>query len=207
MQRLGTPVSPEQLTALEAYRDALWAENEKLNLTRHITNRLFASRDILDSQAFAAALQPGEDTLDVGTGGGVPGVILKILRPDVPVSLVDSIGKKAAAVRDIVRKLKLPIEVHHGRAEDLFRQGHTFDTLAFRAVARLDKILTAFKPHWGLFHRMLILKGPRWVDERGEARHKGLLRDVELRKACEFVNPDNGAESVLLELRLKRQDG
>lgn len=204
LQRLSIPLPTEKVAALAAYRDLLWQQNAKVNLTRHTTDRLFASRDVLDSLAFAAALSPGEDLLDVGTGGGVPGVILGILRTDISVSLAESIGKKALAVESIVRELGLPISMHHARAEDLFAEGHTFDTLVIRAVAKLSKLLTSFNPHWGLFHRMLILKGPRWVEERAEARHQGLMQNVELRKLTSYTNLDNGAESVLLELTLKR---
>lgn len=204
LQRLSVPLPTEKVAQLAAYRDQLWKANERLNLTRHTTDGLFASRDVLDSLAFAAALAPGEDILDVGTGGGVPGVILAILRTDVSVSLSESIGKKAEAVEAIVKELGLPADVHHSRAEKLFEQGHTFDTLVIRAVARLSKLLKSFNPHWGLFRRMLILKGPRWVDERAEARHLGLMREVEMRKLTTYSNPDNAAESVLLELTLRR---
>ncbi len=202
LERLRVPMPLEKVQQLAAYRDALWEANQRLNLTRHTTDALFAARDVLDSLAFAAALAPGEDVLDVGTGGGVPGVILGIVRPDVSISLAESIGKKAAAVEDIVKQLGLPMAVHHRRAEELFADGHTFDTLVIRAVAKLSKLLSSFAPHWGLFRRMLVLKGPRWVDERAEARHRGLMHDVELRKLTTYINPDNAAESTLLELTM-----
>ncbi len=204
LQRLSIPLPTDKVAALADYRDLLWQANQQINLTRHTTDRLFASRDVLDSLAFAAALSPGEDLLDVGTGGGVPGIILGILRQDVSISLAESIGKKAKAVEGIVQELELPINVFPARAETLFAEGHTFDTLVIRAVAKLSKLLNSFNPYWGLFHRMLVLKGPRWVDERAEARHQGLMQNVELRKLTSYTNLDNGAESVLLEMTLKR---
>ena len=51
-------------------------------------------------------------------------------------------------------------------------------TLVVRAVARLRKLLEWFQPHWGAMERMLVLKGPAWVEERGEARHYGLMHDL-----------------------------
>src|SRR5439155_20656561 len=125
--------------------------------------RTFAARDMVDSLAFARALEPGERILDVGTGGGVPGVVLAITRPDVNVELCESIGKKARAVEDIVRQLGLKVRVHHARAEELLKKGRVYDTLAIRAVARLDKLLMWFQPYWGRFRRLLVLKGPSWV--------------------------------------------
>jgi 16S rRNA (guanine527-N7)-methyltransferase len=156
----------EQVSALDRYCRLLWIWNEKLNLTRHLDYPTFAARDVVDSLAFAAVLEAGERTLDVGTGGGVPGIVLAITRPDVKVELCESIGKKARAVEDIVRKLGLKVPVHHARAEDLLGKGRRYDTLVIRAVARLDKLLTWFKPHWGRFRRLLVLKGPSWVEER-----------------------------------------
>ena len=93
----------------------LWDWNAKLNLTRHTDYQKFVGRDVLDSRAFADALSPQEKVLDVGTGGGVPGVILAILRPDLKIWLCDSTGKKAEAVADIVAQLGLNVPVIHGR--------------------------------------------------------------------------------------------
>ena len=74
--------------------------------------------------------------LDVGTGGGVPGVVLAIVRPDLRISLTDSVGKKARVVADIVAQLGLSAPVLHARAEDILSQ-EPFDALLVRAVARL----------------------------------------------------------------------
>ena len=70
--------------------------------TRHTDFEKFVARDLADSRVFAAFLGQGEKILDVGTGGGVPGVVLAIIRPDLKVSLCESIAKKARAVADIV---------------------------------------------------------------------------------------------------------
>src|SRR4051794_18344201 len=82
-------LSAEQIALLERYCRALWAWNEKLNLTRHTDFERFVSRDVVDSRALEQLLEPGEHVLDVGTGGGLPGVVLAILRPDLKVSLSD----------------------------------------------------------------------------------------------------------------------
>jgi 16S rRNA (guanine527-N7)-methyltransferase len=65
-------------------------------------------------------------------------------------------------------------------------------------VAPLPKLLTWFCPHWSAFDRLLILKGPGWVKERGAARHLGLLHNLALRKLHTYPLPDSQAESVLL---------
>ena len=189
-----------QVAALERYCRLLWDWNEKINLTRHTDYEKFVARDLIDSLAIAGFLESGEKILDVGTGGGVPGVVLAIVRPDLDVSLCESIGKKARAVADMVERLGLNVPVFHGRAEDLLEGSH-FNTLVIRAVARLKKLLEWFAPHWGSFDRLLILKGPSWVEERGEARHYGLLKKLALRKLASYPLPGTHAESVLLQIR------
>jgi len=193
----------EQVAALENYCLLLWDWNEKLNLTRHLDYRTFVQRDVLDSLVFSKALEQGERILDVGTGGGVPGIPLAILRPDLRVELCESITKKARAVNDMIGTLKLPATVHHARAQDLLAAGRTYDTLVIRAVARLDKLLTWFGPHWGRFRRMLVLKGPSWVEERRAARERRLLANLDLRRLTSYIIPGTQAESVLLQLAQK----
>lgn len=193
---------PAQIRRLARYCEALWEWNAKINLTRHTDYEKFVARDLVDSLQLAALLEPDERILDVGTGGGVPGVVLAIVRPDLDVALCESVGKKARAVADIVQRLKLPITVHQGRAEDVVR-GEPFDTLTIRAVAKLPKLLTWFKPVRGRFGRLLIVKGPSWVEERGDTRHAGLMHDFQLRRLTEYPLPGTNSNSVILEIRRK----
>jgi len=189
----------EQVALLRRYCTLLWEWNAKINLTRHTDYRKFVARDLVDSLAFAEFLQPGERILDVGTGGGVPGIPLAVLRPDLSVSLSESVGKKARAVADMVDRLGLAVPVYEARAEDLLGSWQC-NTLVARAVARLAKLLRWLRPHWNSFDRLLILKGPAWVEERGEARHLGLLRDLALRKLASYPLPGTDSESALLQI-------
>jgi 16S rRNA (guanine527-N7)-methyltransferase len=67
-------------------------------------------------------------------------------------------------------------------------------------LASLRKVLAWLKPHWDAFDRLLLVKGPAWVEERAEARHHGLLRGLELRRAAAYQTPSTGAESVILSI-------
>jgi len=192
-------LEPAQVELLDRYRQLLWDWNKKINLTRHTTVEKFVTRDVVDSLQLAQLLEPGERVLDVGTGGGVPGVILAIARPDLKVSLCESTGKKARAVEEMVRELGLPVRVYASRVEDVLEMT-TFDSLVARAVASLAKILTWLKPHWAAFDQVYLIKGRSWVEERGEARHYNLLHGLELRKAASYETPRTGAESVILKV-------
>jgi len=202
LTRHGIELPAAQVELLDRYCGLLWQWNAKINLTRHTDYEKFVARDLVDSLALAEFLQPGEKILDVGSGGGVPGVVLAIVRDDLDVWLCESVRKKARAVADIVGKLRLPVPVVCGRAEDVLVD-QRFDTLVLRAVARLGKLLTWFGPHWSAFDRMLLVKGPGWVEQRGQARHHGLLRGLELRKLTSYPLPGTGSQSVLLQIRRK----
>jgi 16S rRNA (guanine527-N7)-methyltransferase len=202
---IGLALSREQIEQLDHYRRLLWSWNERMNLTRHTTLEKFVHRDVFDSHQFGLLLEKGERVLDVGTGGGVPGVVLAILRPDLSVSLAESTQKKARAVEDIVKELGLKTPVFATRAEEVLSIS-TFNTLVARALAPLHKILFWLAPHWDAFDRLLLVKGPGWVEERGEARHRGVLKGIELRKAATYTSPGTGAESTLLSIQRAGRD-
>ena len=205
--RLGLSVPSQAVAGLAAYAASLWAWNERLNLTRHTDVEKFVSRDVADAVAIAPHLAAGEHILDVGTGGGVPGVPLAILRPDLRVELCDSVAKRARAVREIVGEIGLAIPVHESAAQPLVVAGADagprgrFDVLVVRAVAPLLKLLGWFEPLAERYGRMLVIKGPRWEEEKGEARHRGLVKKVTVRRIAAWPIRGSDNESVLLEVR------
>lgn len=203
--RLELVVPPEAVPRLAAYAASLWLWNERLNLTRHTDVEKFVSRDVGDAVAIAVHLASGERVLDVGTGGGVPGVLLAIIRPDLRVELADSVAKKARAVAAILHDVGIAIPVHEGAAQALVKARSTgaerFDTLVVRAVAPLEKLLRWFEPIAAAYGRMLVVKGPRWEEEKAAARHHGLAKRVLVRRLASWPIRGSDNESVLLEIR------
>lgn len=199
LREVGIEMPDDRIESLDRYRSVLWRWNEQINLTRHTTLEKFVKRDVVDSLELAKLLPERERILDIGTGGGVPGLILAICRPDLKVSVCESMQKKAKVVEAIVSELHLPATVYGCRAEEVL-QLQTFDTLVARGVASLSKILRWFEPHWSAFDQLLLIKGRKWVEERGEARHNGLLKKLELRKAATYLTPASEAESVILSI-------
>lgn len=193
-----------QVEQLDRYCRILWRWNEQLNLTRHTNYDLFVSRDLADSCALTALLADREEVLDVGSGGGVPGVVIAILRPDLDVTLCESMQKKARVLEAIVKEMKLRTAVHHKRSEQLL-EDLRYDSLVARAVGPLWKILTWFEPHWASIGRLLLIKGPKWVEERAEARQRNLLQRLELRKVASYPLENTYSESVILQLTYRRE--
>ena len=206
LRRHGIGLSAAKIRRLDEYCTLLWGWNERLNLTRHTDYEKFVSRDLVDALALAEFLREGERILDVGTGGGVPGIPLAILRPDLQVELCDSTGKKTLAVSEMLREMKLKIPVWHAKVETLLpkrEKGNRFTTLVVRAVSRLANLLRMVSPYWTQFDRLLLVKGPHWPEERGEARHFNLMNKLALR--CLKTYPtkaadDETVESVILQI-------
>ncbi|QCE40620.1 16S rRNA (guanine(527)-N(7))-methyltransferase RsmG [Psychroserpens sp. NJDZ02] len=135
-----TPLQIEQFTKLEAlYQD--W--NLKINVvSRKDIDELYL-RHVLHSIAIAKVIQfkDGSSMMDVGTGGGFPGIPLAILFPECEFHLVDSINKKLNVVRDVVAGLELQnVKVTHSRVEDI---KETYDFIISRAVAAMPTFV-----HW-----------------------------------------------------------
>lgn len=199
----GIALEAAQVELLDRYRAALWRWNEQLNLTRHLTLEKFVGRDVVDSLELAKLIEPRRRVLDVGSGGGVPGLVMAICRPDLRLAVCESMQKKARVLEAMVEELSLPVEVFGCRAEELLGL-RTFDVVVARAVAPMHKVLTWLAPHWAAFDELLLIKGRSWADERGEARHRGLLKRLELRKAAVYVMPGPAGEtgeSVVLSIR------
>jgi 16S rRNA (guanine527-N7)-methyltransferase len=199
LRQFAIELPDDQIEMMDRFRLQLWETNEKLNLTRHTTLEKFVSRDIVDSMALERFIESGDRVLDVGTGGGVPGVLLAIMRPDLEVTLCESMAKKAKAVAEIIAPLGLEIRVFHSRAETLLEE-EAFDTLVARAVAPLVKLARWFGPYWGTINQLLMVKGRNWTEERHEAREAGLLRQVQLRRLYTYATPGTDMESVILRL-------
>lgn len=178
---------------LQAYATAMWQWNEKLNLTRHTTWDLFVSRDLRDCLQLAPLLDPGEEVLDLGSGNGIPGIPLAILRPDIDVSLAESVAKRASVLGDLIAELGLPVPVYSARGEDLL-EDFRFSSLVCRAVGSIAKLCRWIEPHWSNVDRMLLIKGPKWIEERGEARHQGLMANLQLRKIASYPLGDGAEE-------------
>jgi 16S rRNA (guanine527-N7)-methyltransferase len=196
-------VSAADCERLCRYAELLWDWNCRINLTRHTDIESFVSRDLIDTLQLSAQIESGQSVLDVGSGGGVPGIPLAILRPDLTVALAESTGKKANVLTAIVQETNLAVNVHAARAEDVLKK-HQFDILTARAVAPIRKLLFWLQRRSGAFEQLLMIKGPRWTAERDEAEAEGLLENVSLNVIHEYGTPGHDSNSVILSVKYNR---
>src|SRR3954469_667651 len=142
--RAGVTLSPQQHELLSRYLDLLIEANQTMNLTRIVTREAAEVGHIGDALTLLPFLPKEKHRLaDVGTGGGVPGIPLAIVRPDVHVLLIESTKKKAAFLRQTIEQLGLPnATVIAERVEDVARAGQkdreSFDVVVARAVATMN---------------------------------------------------------------------
>ena len=193
------------LNKVRQYCVLLWVKNEQMNLSRHTTWDQFVSRDLMDTLQLSPLIPSGSLVLDVGSGGGVPGLLLAILRPDLKLTLTESVGKKAAALGEFASALELDVEIYNERAETVL-EDFRFDVTIARAVGPLIKICRWFEDHWPSVGRLLAIKGPKWPEELEEATEANLTRGIEVAKLKEYSTPNTEWNSVILEVSAKQED-
>lgn len=133
-------LSAAQLAQFETYYAMLADWNTRVNLTAITEPEDVAKKHFLDSLAAAPYLKQGASIVDVGTGAGFPGLPLLILRPDLKVTLIDSLQKRLVFLEAVLKELKLNAELVHARAEDAGQNPkyrEMFDVALTRAVSAL----------------------------------------------------------------------
>ncbi|MDG1873409.1 MAG: 16S rRNA (guanine(527)-N(7))-methyltransferase RsmG [Mariniblastus sp.] len=188
---------------LKHYCQALWEINKEMNLTRHTTYDKFVTRDLLDTIEISKLIPEGKEVLDVGSGGGVPGMVLSIIRPDLKIALTESVGKKAIALGEIAEAVGANVEIYKCRAEELL-EDFRYDYTTARAVGPLKKLGTWFAEVWPSLGKLLAIKGPRWIEEKAEADELGVLKNVDIRVVSEYDVPGVDWKSVILQLKASK---
>jgi 16S rRNA (guanine527-N7)-methyltransferase len=138
-------LSLEQIRQFEALEGLYQTWNAQINVISRKDTDHFYERHVLHSLAIAKIVQflPGSSVLDIGTGGGFPGIPLAILFPKVQFHLVDSIGKKIKVVQEVAASLGLQnVQASHARAETIKDR---YDFIVSRAVTQMPVFLTWVK--------------------------------------------------------------
>jgi len=196
MAALNINAPPDSIEKLLAYRDLLMKWNQVYNLTAVKDPKEALIRHVLDSLAILPWVGEEVRLLDVGSGGGLPGIPLAIVRPSLAVTLVESAGKKAAFQRQAIIELDLPmVESWHGRVED-FAAPERFDRIVSRAFADLPLFVALTRHLMGNNGRWLAMKG-----KKPEAEIAALPTDVRLEAVIPLQTPMLSASRHLLILQ------
>lgn len=198
---LGLSIGSEQLDQLQDYLALLQRWNATYNLTAVRDPAQMLTQHLADCLAVVAPLQrqlgqtAGKQVIDVGSGGGLPGVVLAIMVPGLRVTCVDTVGKKAAFVRQVAAELRLPLlQGQHARIESLRQpRADLIVSRAFSSLAdfvRLSRHLLADGGVW------MAMKGKPPTAEVAELQDGATVFHVE-----QLVVPGLNAERCLVWLR------
>lgn len=144
IKNLGISITEEQINQLELYKEFLIKYNEHTNLTRIIEEKDIYLKHFYDSLTIVkyVDLSKVNNLLDIGTGAGFPGMVIKILFPNINVTLMDSNNKKIAFLNELSSILNINIELINDRAENFIKDKREyFDIVVSRAVAPLNILL------------------------------------------------------------------
>ena len=161
-------LSDIQLMRFRTYYERLITRNLRVNLTRITDPEEVAQKHFADSILAADLIPHGACVIDVGTGAGFPGIPLKLVRPDIDLLLVDSLGKRILFLRDICNELGLDVPAVHARAEDAARMPElrgAFDIAVSRAVAPMSILTELTVPFLKVGGASLMYKGPQAAEE------------------------------------------
>lgn len=163
----------------DLYMNLLLEWNKKINLTAIIEPSEIVTKHFLDSLYCADSIPNGASVVDVGTGAGFPGIPIKIERPDISLTLMDSLNKRINFLKEVSLKLELGADCVHIRAEDAGKNSEyreSFDVALSRAVANLSVLSEYCIPLIRVGGTMLAMKGKEIDVELSRA--KGLIEKL-----------------------------
>ena len=160
----GIKIDPSASERLEIYSRLLREWNEKMNLTAVADPEGIAIKHFYDSLLLLGAydIKEGASLIDVGTGAGFPGLVIKIARPDIKLTLLDSLNKRLVFLREVLSQTGLEAETVHARAEDAAKPPlrESFDVATARAVASLPVLCEYCLPYVKNGGCFIAMKGP-----------------------------------------------
>lgn len=197
----------ETIEKFKVYKELLKEWNEKINLTAITDDNEIDIKHFLDSITVLKTgyIKSGQKIIDVGTGGGFPGVPIKIMEEGTDVVLLDSLNKRINFLNEVISNLGLKnIKAIHGRAEDFglnseYRE--KFDVVVSRAVASLNILSEYCLPFVKVGGHFIALKGPEIKNEMEESKKALKILGAEIVDKIDITLPSSDITHILLVMR------
>lgn len=183
--------------------------NNRINLTAITEPKQIAIKHFIDSLLLldAVEIKDGDKLLDVGTGAGFPGVPIKIARPGIELTLLDSLNKRLLFLQDVMREINLEATIIHSRAEEGSRKPalrEQFDVVTSRAVANLNLLAEYCLPYVKVGGYFAAMKGPEVDDElKGAESAIGILGG-RIEEVKRYKLPDDSRRSIILIRKISK---
>ena len=202
-------LSDTQLDQLKSYYELLVSRNESVNLTAITEPKEVAIKHFADSLSVFNHIDipNGASVIDVGTGAGFPGMVLKIARPDIKLTLLDSLNKRIVFLDEVLQALGLDARLIHARAEEGGQDldlRECFDFAVSRAVARLNVLCEYCLPYVRLSGSFIAFKGGAAEDEINSASKAINILGGGKKQVFKFELPDNCGSRTLVKIEKSR---
>lgn len=199
-------LTENQYEQFQKYFELLAEWNEKMNLTAITDESGVALKHFADSLSLLNFVDiPQNSSLaDVGTGAGFPGVVLKIARPDIKPTLIDSLNKRLVFLGEVCAQLGIEAELIHSRAENGARDEklrESFDFAVSRAVARMNVLSEYCLPYVKVGGAFCAMKGAQANEEFKESLNAINTLGGKLENKYFFELPENGGERAIAVVR------
>lgn len=199
----GLTLSEQQVKSFQKYMDLLLEWNEKMNLTAITEPEQVIEKHFLDSLLLAKAIEipQGARVIDVGTGAGFPGIPLLLYRPDIRLTLLDSLQKRLNFLQAVCDALDISAQLIHARAEEGGRKPELreqFDLACARAVAPLPVLCEYCLPFVTTGGAFAAMKGPGAAQELAAAKKAILLLGARAEKSHPFTLPDGSERNIVI---------
>lgn len=204
------PLDGAKTALLTDYVQMLVEWNQKINLTAITDPREIEVKHFLDSLSLLAFVPPVQRAavLDVGSGAGFPGMVLKVARPDLQLTCMDGTQKRVGFLSALVEKLQLTDTVClHARAEEAGRAPSLrehFDYVTARAVANLRALCEYCLPFVKLGGRFVAMKGPDGEAEAADAKNAIETLGGKIENIYAFTLPSTDFSRTLVEIKKER---
>lgn len=205
MNSIGIELTDSQLNAFETYYDMLIDRNKVMNLTAITEFDEVMDKHFLDSVYLFRSIELKADykLIDIGTGAGFPGIPLKIVFPELKITLLDSLNKRVGFLNDVIDELNLnDIEAIHGRAEDIARDKAyraSYDIAVSRAVANLSTLSEYCLPFVKIGGKFVSYKSGDCADEVDNAKAAIHLLGGKINKIDEFSYSNNSRSFIVID--------
>ena len=195
-----------QYKQFQRYFELLAEWNEKMNLTAITDENGVALKHFADSLTLFnyVDIEQNSRVADVGTGAGFPGVVLKIARPDIKLTLIDSLNKRLVFLGEVCSQLGIEAELIHSRAEDGARDEklrESYDFVVSRAVARMNVLCEYCLPYVKVGGAFCAMKGAQANEEFKEALNAVNTLGGRFENKFFFELPQDGGERAIAVVR------
>ena len=200
LKELNIELTQEQEDQLEKYYEMLVETNKTTNLTRITNKEDVYLKHFYDSLTTVKVLdlKNNLNIIDIGTGAGFPGIVLKIVFPNLKITLLDSLNKRIEFLNKVIKELKLKnIETVHSRIEDYDKQ---FDIVISRAVAKTNILVELSYDLLKKDGYFIFLKG-NIEEELKESEHALKELNLKLDKKEEFYLPIENSKRTILKIK------